>query len=543
MKQTLLLALLVGAVAIIAHWPALDAAALTFDDDEYLVRNPLMQSPSWQGLGRFWTEMARPSTVPGYYQPLAMTSLLADVAMGGRPADLRPFHRTSLALHAINAVLVFVVLSQLLHAPIPAAIAAMLFGVHPLAVESICWVGERKTLLATGLALLSISLYLRHARTRRWPTYGLSLFFFMLALTAKPSVMTLPFVLLILDVWPLRRLDGQALIEKLPFLLIAISGAVVAYVSQSNTYGVTVPGDENAPNPILILAHNIAFYLKKVAWPTQMSAYYPFPQPLDMTNGLVLAGVIAIPSLLIAAFATCKRAPTLAAGLAIFAIALLPAIGLIGFHPVIAADRHLYFPILGLLLPLAALFDWLLRRRFHAMPIVAGLAFVLLTRQTRQTIGHWHDSISLFSYFVQIAPDSAAPQARLGAAHLTAGKAAAAIPPLMRSLELRPNQPNTLRRLGEAQILMGQAAESVKSLEAAHALRPNSFRITRDLAWAHLAVGNADASIKYFQMARAINPNHPDLLNDLKLLRQKLGPIAAIQPTTQAAPTTSAPPN
>lgn len=531
MKQTLLLALLVGGVAMIAHGPAIDSRALTFDDDEYLINNPLVRNPTWHSLGRFWSEIARPSTVRGYYQPLTMTSLMIDTALGGRPDNLRPFHRTSLLLHALNAILVYIVLQQLLKAPVPAALAAMIFGVHPLAVESICWVGERKTLLATGLALLSISLYVIHARQTRWPDYICSLAIFVLALTAKPSVMALPLVLLILDLWPLRRMGAMALIEKTPYLLIAASGAVVAYISQSNTYGVTLPSDETAAGPLALLAHNLAFYLRKVFWPADMSAYYPFPRPLDLSNGTVLAGFVAVPALVIAAVALRRRTPAVAAGLGVFAIALLPAIGLVGFHPVIAADRHLYFPMLGLLLPLTVILDWMLRRRSYALPVVAAVAFVLLTRETRSTIKHWRDSVSLFDYFTQIAPEAPAPHARLGAALLAADRAAEAIAPLKRSLDLRPNQPNTLRRLGQAQVLTGDAAEGVKSLEAAHALRPRSFVILRELGWAAFAAGDLDAAARHFQAAFALRPRDERLLQELQLLRKQLD----ANPTTQPA--------
>jgi len=534
MKQTLLLALLVGAVATIAHWPSLASRALTFDDDAYLVNNPLIRNPSWHGLGRFWTEIARPSTVPGYYQPLSMTSLLVDAALGGHPGNLRPFHRTSLLLHTINAILVFFVLRQLLKMPMAAAIAAMLFGVHPLAVESICWVGERKTLLATALALISVLFYVRHARGHGWPSLILSIVFFLLALTAKPSVMALPLVLLLLDIWPLRRLDGRSVIEKLPFVLLAVSGAIVAYVSQSNTYGVTLPIGEAAPNPFTLFTHNVAFYLRKAFWPTSMSAYYPVPHPLDWSNLMVLAGAVALPALLIAALLMRRRTPSLAIGGGVFFVALLPAMGLIGFHPVIAADRHLYFPILGLLLPLTVLLDWLLRRQAYLLPVVASVAFVLLTRETRLAIAHWRDSVALFSYFTQVAPDAPAPYARLGAALLTSNRAEDSIAPLKRSLDLRPNQPFTLRRLGQAQMLTGQAIEGVKSLEAAHALRPESFPILRDLGWACLAAGDSDAAARHFQAALTLRPRDPGLMHDLRLLKEQLDADPTTQPTRSA---------
>lgn len=534
MRQTLLLALLVGGVTLLAHWPSLESRALTFDDDAYLLNNPIIRSPSWQGLGRFWTEIARPSTVPGYYQPLSMTSLLIDAALGGHPGNLRPFHRTSLLLHAINAILVFLVLQQLLRMPMPAAIAAMLFSVHPLAVESICWVGERKTLLATTLALISVVFYVRHARGHGWPSLVFSMVFFMLALTAKPSVMALPVVLLLLDIWPLRRLDGQSIIEKLPFVLLTVCGAVVAYVSQSNTYGVTLPVGDASPNPFALLTHNVAFYLRKSLWPTSMSAYYPIPNPLDWSNLMVLAGAVATPALLIFALRMRRRTPSLAIGLGVFFVALLPAMGLIGFHPVIAADRHLYFPVLGLLLPLTLLLDWLLRRRSYVLPVIATVAFVLLTRETRLTIAHWRDSVALFTYFTRVAPDAPAPYARLGAALLTSNRAEDSIAPLKRSLDLRPNQPFTLRRLGQAQMLTGQAIEGVKSLEAAHALRPESFPILRDLGWASLAAGDSDAAARHFQAALTLRPRDPGLMHDLRLLKEQLDADPTTQPTKSA---------
>src|SRR5439155_15572120 len=134
-----LIALLVAA----ANWPVLRAQALSFDDDAFVTRNPLVTHPGWSSVGRFFGEVLNPSTVKGYYLPLSMTSLMLDDAMGGRPDDPRVFHRTSLALHALNTVLILLILYQLFGALVPAALTALLFGLHPLTVEPTAWIGER----------------------------------------------------------------------------------------------------------------------------------------------------------------------------------------------------------------------------------------------------------------------------------------------------------------------------------------------------------------------------------------------------------------
>ncbi|MGB9625924.1 MAG: hypothetical protein ACPMAQ_13800, partial [Phycisphaerae bacterium] len=265
--------IVVVTVAVVAvHWPALSAQALSFDDSAYLVENDLVRHPGWASARRFLTEVRAPSTVPGYYQPLAMISLMLDYAMGGRPEYLRPFHRTSLALHAANTALIVVLLYGLIGAmgrygktgnqgdahtrgkrgvglgePSCRALVAggigLLFGLHPLTVEPIPWVGERKTLLAAFFSLWSLVLYVRYARAGGRPWYVASLTAYLLALMSKPTSTPLPAAMLLLDFWPLGRLGWRAVIEKVPFLLVGGVSAVITYISQAGTASVVLPGE------------------------------------------------------------------------------------------------------------------------------------------------------------------------------------------------------------------------------------------------------------------------------------------------------------
>ncbi len=178
--QTAIIIAAVCGIVVIAHWPALSAKALSFDDQQYLSKNILVQNPSIKSAARFLTEVLEPSTVAGYYQPLAMISLTLDYAAGGSDENLRPFHITSLALHAANTSLVIILLYMLFGNIWAAAAAGLLFGVHPMTVEPIPWVAERKTLLAAFFSFWSLILYVRYSRSGGWKAYAGCFLMFLL---------------------------------------------------------------------------------------------------------------------------------------------------------------------------------------------------------------------------------------------------------------------------------------------------------------------------------------------------------------------------
>ena len=210
---------IVTCVAVfVVHWPALSAKALSFDDGQYLTENVLVQNPGWRSVQRFLTEVLKPSTVGGYYQPLSMISLMTDYALGGRPDNLRPFHSTSLALHVANTALIIVLLYLLFGRPWIAAAVGLLFGVHPMTVESIPWVGERKTLLAAFFALWCLILYVRYTRRNTWQLYVSCFVMYVLALLSKPTSLPVPVLMLLMDYWPLNRWRPKVIIGKMAFL-------------------------------------------------------------------------------------------------------------------------------------------------------------------------------------------------------------------------------------------------------------------------------------------------------------------------------------
>ncbi|MFH0981537.1 MAG: hypothetical protein V2A79_08365, partial [Planctomycetota bacterium] len=414
-----------AALVAAAHWPALSAKAFAFDDSQYLTENPLVQNPSWSAAWRFLREVLEPSTVNGYYQPLSMISLMLDHALGGRADYLRPFHQTSLILHVVNTTLVIGLLYLLFRQPWVAAVIGLLFGLHPLTVEPVVWVGERKTVLATCFALGLLIAYAVYARRLQWRFYGACLVLFALALMSKPTTILLPGLLLLLDYWPLRRLSRRSVLEKVPFLVLMVISAVITVVSQSRTATTTMP-DEYPPFRIpLMLCHNIVFYLYKIVWPVNLTSHYPIPDPLALSDGMVLAGVIGTCILIPALLISWRWTRALLVGWLCFFVAIFPTMGVIGFTNVIASDKFAYLPSVGLMLTLAWYLSRLWDRRSgsarrsslfrRAEPDLRRVVLVLVgaglalaeARATRHHLAHWRDTETLFASMIAHAPRAA----------------------------------------------------------------------------------------------------------------------------------------
>lgn len=409
------LGILIAGIAVIvlaAHWPVLSARAMSFDDTHYLTENPLVRNPGVVSVMRFLREVLRPSTVEGYYQPLSMISLMLDYARASGPEDLRPFHQTSLALHVLNTSLVILLLHMLFRNPWAAAMAGLLFGVHPLTVETVAWLAERKTQLASFFSLACLCLYVRYARRAHVQAYAACLAMYVLALLSKPTSTPLPVLLLLLDYWPMRRLSWRNVAEKAPFLIVGGLFAVITIVSQAGTASIHLPGHDGIWQVPLVICHNIVFYLWKVVWPVGTAAFYPFPEPLALSNPMIRLGVIGTCALIPAILLSLRWTRAILTGWLFFFVAILPTMGIVGFTIVIAADRFVYLPAVGLLLPLARFLGRTWTSSASAggstprrAAIVAAVAVVATFEiaGTRRCLAHWQDSETLCRYMLSQA--------------------------------------------------------------------------------------------------------------------------------------------
>lgn len=490
----------VGMLVTVAHRSVLTAQAYAADDNDYIVYNVRVQNPSWTAAGQFLTEVLEPTTVRGYYQPLTMISLMVDSALGGRPNDLRAYHRTSLSLHVCNTLLVIVLLYLLFGKLGIAALVGLLFGLHPQTVEPIAWVSDRKTLLAAFFALGALILYVSHARRTGWVRYGLSLLLFVLALLSKPTVTPLPLLLLLLDFWPLRRLSWKSVLEKVPYFVIAGASAAITYYSQKNSGVVYAPS--SLWTIVLTVCHNIVFYLWKLVWPVNLTPRYPLPAPFEWSQPALLAGLIGTAVLLILLGAALRwtRAPL--ASWLFFLLAVFPTLGLIGFTNVIASDKYIYFPVLGLLILLAfglgRLWDALSARPFALVVVVVVLLGLGVGEAvaTQRYLQRWQDTERLTRYMLTLAPDVADLHDQLGFALKEKGRAAEAIAELETALRLDPNYYHSYNNLGTV-----LAADN--RLEEAVTVFREGVRRMPKLAMLHSNLGRALDLLKRPDEARA----------------------------------------
>ena len=542
---------LVGAAVAVTHAPVLASRAVWIDDPQFVLQNPLVQDPGWDSARRFVTEVARPSTVQGYYKPLTMISLMLDRARGDGPDDLRPFHASNLVMHVGTTLLLMVWLYQLFGNVWAAALAGLLFGVHPLTVEPVTWIAGRKTMLATLGVAGALVTYVRYTRTRRARWYVACAGLFAAALLAKPTSTPLPVLLLLLDVWPLQRLSWRTVREKVPLLVLAVASGIVTIVSQAQAAGITTPGETGLASILLTLAHNVVFYLQKMIWPVGLALQYPIPQPLTLAQPAVLFGVIGTVILLATLALLWRWTPAPAVAWLFWFVAILPTMGILGVTYVIAADRYAYMPACGPVMLLAAGIARLWqraqdapRRRLVRIAVVAaGLALATGEAvQARHLHANWRDTetlhrralaqtpgaysvrfnLALFleeqgrvdealrelQLVVRDAPEPVAAHGSLGRLYLRTDRPEAAVAHYREAVRLAPDSYQTQYNLGVALQRQGDATGAAASYRRAVALAPDRHEAHLNLGNALLSQGDATAAVAEYDAALRIVPGH-----------------------------------
>jgi len=424
-RREALAAAVLAVLALAAYVPIWfgDYQFLNADDNEYVTDNPHMQA-GLTGPSLWWALTAYHSN---NWHPLTWMSLQLDCQLYG----LNPygFHATNVLLHAANTVLLFLALRSLTGAVCQSAVVAAFFAVHPLHVESVAWVSERKDVLSTLFWMLTLWAYSAYAARPGWGRYLLTLTLFGLGLTAKPMLVTLPCVLLLLDYWPLRRLRayrptaparvvpslaGAAgwwglVLEKLPFFALAAGCSLLTLGAQQDI----MQSLDSLPLPYRLANTPLAYlaYIGMMFWPMPLAVYYPHRGP-DRSFGLPAAAAGLLLGLTALAFWQARRRPYLAVGWLWYLGTLVPVIGLVQVARQSHADRYTYVPLIGLFLLLAwGTYDLLGRRRlaWAATAIVAGLAAACLVLTWRQ-LPFWRDSTTLWQHALAVSPSGVAHQ-------------------------------------------------------------------------------------------------------------------------------------
>ena len=478
---------------------------ISFDDPGYVYDNPhVRQGLTWDGWHWAWTSFERSN-----WHPLTWLSLMLDAQFYGLNAG--GYHLTNLLLHLANAVLLFAWLRAATGARWPSALTAFFFVAHPLHVESVAWVTERKDVLSTLFCFLTLLAYTRYARSRGRAFYWLSLTLFAVGLTAKPMLVTLPPLLLLLDYWPLQRQKavgwGDLLIEKVPFFALMAASCVLTILAQR--------GSAIVPLGALTPTHRLASavlgygtYLQKTFWPVGLGVYYPYWRSESFWWPLVWGASLAAISA--GAFAWRRRLPWLLVGWCWFLGTLVPVIGVVQVGGQAVADRYTYLPHIGLFIALfwtgaAAWRRWpAIRVSLAGVAAVGAAACVVLSCWQAAL---WRNSLTLFQHTARVAPPSSRLFHLVGDAALEAGRPADAEAAYLQAWRLNPANSDVVPGLSALLLKDGRYTEVIDVLGRWRDDPAASGDILNDLALALAKSGRTDEAVAVYRRCQNLYPD------------------------------------
>jgi tetratricopeptide (TPR) repeat protein len=549
----LLICLLLISLTFGTFWPVLKHKFVKYDDDKYVTENPhvtgglTLQSVVWA------------FTRPHFYMwhPVTSLSHLLDYELFGLNSS--GHHLTSLLFHIANVLLLFFVLKKLTGAVWPSAFVAAIFGVHPLQVESVAWVAERKNVLSAFFWLLTIAAYIRYTVRPSIGRYLLVVLTFSLGLMAKPVVVTLPCVLLLLDYWPLQRLQwrrqsqGESslpptlakpccrqlsfwrlLAEKIPLFILTAVVSAITYIAQHRGGVVleleSISISHRAANAVI----SYATYIEKMIWPSSLAVFYPHPG-----GNFSMTRLIASIMLLAAISACCiyffRSRKYLITGWLLFLGVLVPVIGLVQAGAQARADRYMYVPMVGLLIMVAwgvgdLAIKWRYRQVMSMLSAVVLISAAIVA--TLLQLKHWQDSAALFGHTLNVTRDNFVIQNNYANLLNASGKADQAIEHYLICLQLKSDSPEVHNNLGSALLAKGRIEEAIVHYQKAIELAGNQ-RSGRDssgvLAEAHYNLANAlriqrrfQEALEHYEEALKLKPDDIDTLHGFGLTLAEL---------------------
>lgn len=512
--------LMVGAVTVIAYWRVLHNEFITFDDTDYVTVNMVVR----QGLtfkGFLWSFTAFHA---GNWHPLTWLSHMLDIEL----FDLNPMghHATSLLLHVANSLLLCALLYRLTGYVGRSLVVALLFAIHPLHVESVAWVAERKDVLSTFFWFLTMAAYTGYARNRCLTRYLAVAALFALGLMAKQMLVTLPLIFLLMDYWPLDRPSpplSRLLAEKVPFLLMSAMASIITLRAQ-DAAGALVHGTGHS---ILLSAGNALIsyvkYIGKMLWPSDLALFYPFDPatltPIRVAGAIVLLGVITG-----CVIALRGKRPYLVFGWFWYLITLLPVIGFIKVGSQAMADRYTYIPLTGLFFmivwggaEMAGKWRYGLRIGVCGAALVIVTLFVLTVEQIR----YWHNSYDLYTHALTVISGNWLAHNNMGILLAQNYRNDEAIYQFQESVRLNPNGAEGFRNLGNVYQMVGRNVEAIGAFREAVRINPKDVESHFQLGYAYLLSGDISLAYQECQQLMQLDESRARPLLDSIKLRER----------------------
>jgi len=498
----------------IAFFPVITYDYIGYDDSTYVSENPYVQA-GFTKQSIYW---AFTSIHTSNWHPLTWLSYMLDSSLFGNKPGI--YHWMNLNFHILNTLLLFLVLIRMTDHTLRSLFVAALFGIHPLHVESVAWISERKDVLSTCMVLFSLYAYVIYVQQDEKKYYFLVLLFFLLALMAKPMVVSFPFVLLLLDIWPLSRIknsNNMHIQEKIPLFIMTFIFCIITLWTQHSGGACQSLETISMKTRMLNAVAAYGWYVTKLIAPTNLAIFYPHPQ-MDVPHISIIWGAVIIISGLWCSIRFRYSFPYIMTGFLWFLGTLFPVIGLVQVGLQAYADRYSYVPLVGLfIIATWGVFDIGLylsgkKEKGKKMAAIVLITIIFIfTHLCILQVRTWKNGTSVFQHALKVVPDNFVAMTHLGT-----------IPLLKNAILLRPNYIPALYNLGTALIHEGKLNEALTYLLKASDLDAKHPNIYHNLGGIYYQLKNYPLSLAYLQKALELNPNHVRAKENMQRIYDKM---------------------
>jgi tetratricopeptide (TPR) repeat protein len=537
---SILAVLLMIALILVVYWPVQSYDFINYDDHGYVTSNSLV---STEFTSDSLLKMFRNDYL-GNWHPLTMLSHMLDWKLFGPRAG--GHHWTNVVIHIFNTILIFLLLRTLTGALWRSAFVAVLFAIHPINVESVAWISERKNVLSTFFWIVTMLFYVWYVRFPNWQKYLLVVISFALGLMSKPMLVTLPFTLLLLDYWPLGRMNtkqyykNQAseitnftlrkktipflFMEKVPLFILSAIFSCVTFFAQKNVGAVLslqfFPLSSRLANAVI----SYGLYIRKMFWPFDLAVFYPVNYNMSLWQV-----VLSILLLIVITVSVCiyfRKLPYLFMGWLWYLGTLVPVIGIVQIGNQAMADRYAYIPFIGLFIILTWGLSDVLKKRFSLkITSIAVLSITIgLTIVSCRQVQYWHNTFTLFSHALNVTQNNSVAHSNVAGELLMQGRANEAMIHCEKALLLNPYDYNTLVRTAKAYELLGENNKAIDALRLAIEVNPGYAKAYNDLCILLLRAGKVEDAMKIYSKAVELNSNKDNLE-----LQYNFGNVLAMQ--------------
>jgi len=526
-RLDLIICVLLIVATLGVYWQIKTHDFIGYDDDKYVYQNRHVS----QGLSKESIIWAFRSTHASNWHPITWLSHMLDVELFGMNAGAH--HLTNLFFHILNSLLLFIVFRKMTLRVWQSGFVALLFAIHPLHIESVAWVAERKDVLSAFFWMLILWSYVRYIRQPVITRYLPVVAFFVLGLMAKPMVVTLPFVLLLLDCWPLNRIQAwrtntpvgksspipqalQLVYEKIPLFVLSGVSCVVTYLTQKKGEAMALWD----VHPLMIrLANSLTAYVKylqKLIWPYDMAILYPYPEVIIAWQ--VFGACVVLGGITFFAIRYRKRLPWFFVGWFWYVGTLVPVIGLVQVGVQAIADRYTYIPMIGIFTILTWGMSELFRNRHYkkmALAVIATVVCLVLVTTSRAQVSYWKNSIRLFEHALEMTDGNYVIHNNLGFELALQGQKDKALKHYAEALRINPEFELAYINYGSTLFAQGKSEESFAYYQALLKSRPGFAGVHHNFGVLLLKIGRIDEAVIHFEAALRIKPEYAEAYNSL----------------------------